>query len=163
VNSALVTLPASAIISRAAERKAACGIYFLILNDAVVYVGQSRDCHARLREHERDGKKFDKFHIIEAYPRDLNRLEAHYIRKLSPPLNVQRIEGVGASINTADLPIEDGIEPLAVKIDTAARILDCSRSTVYKLLNAGKLKTINIGADQRIPVESIKEFLRSQE
>ena len=53
------------------------------------------------------------------------------------------------------------IEPVAVRRRTAAAMLDCSESTVRKLEVEGKLKTILIGADRRITVESIKALGRA--
>ncbi len=51
---------------------------------------------------------------------------------------------------------------VAVRRTTAADMLDCSPSTIYNLCRAGKLKTIRLGADERILVESIKAFGRGQ-
>ena len=50
------------------------------------------------------------------------------------------------------------LEPVAVRRPTAAKMLDCSASTVLKLEREGKLKTIMIGSDKRITVESIKKL-----
>ena len=41
--------------------------------------------------------------------------------------------------------------------DTAKR-LDVSRSTVYKLIRTGKLRTVNAG-DRRVPEQSVLDFL----
>lgn len=51
------------------------------------------------------------------------------------------------------------IEPLAVKRSTAAKMLDCGATKIYGLCRAGKLKTIKVGADRRITVESIKQYV----
>jgi excisionase family DNA binding protein len=51
------------------------------------------------------------------------------------------------------------LEPIAVRRPTAAKMLDCSESTVFKLEREGKLKTVKIGADRRITVASIKALL----
>ena len=51
------------------------------------------------------------------------------------------------------------IEPQAVKRSTAARMLDCGQTKVYELARAGKLETILLGADVRITVASIKNFV----
>jgi excisionase family DNA binding protein len=50
------------------------------------------------------------------------------------------------------------LEPIAVKFITAAKQLEISESTVRKLAREGKLKTILVGADQRITVASIRAF-----
>jgi excisionase family DNA binding protein len=48
------------------------------------------------------------------------------------------------------------IEPVAVRRRTAAQMLDCSETTVWKLAKEGKLKTVKVGADDRITVASIR-------
>jgi len=63
--------------------------------------------------------------------------------------------------NRAYLVVPEGInvvEPVAVRRATAAAMLDCSESTVLNLEKSNKLKTILVGKDRRITVESIREF-----
>ncbi len=50
------------------------------------------------------------------------------------------------------------IQPVAVRRKTAAAMLDCSESTVLKLEREGKLKTVLVGKDRRITVDSIKSL-----
>jgi excisionase family DNA binding protein len=50
------------------------------------------------------------------------------------------------------------LEPLAVRYRTAAGLLECSESTVRKLVREGKLTTRLVGCDERILVESIKAW-----
>ena len=52
------------------------------------------------------------------------------------------------------------IEPVAVRRRTAAKLLDCSEVTIWKLCKAGKLETIKIGADARVTVESIRRYAK---
>lgn len=66
---------------------ASSGVYFLIKNEAVVYVGQSLNVHARIRQHLAT-KCFDRVNIIACEPGELNRLESMYIRRLKPVLNL---------------------------------------------------------------------------
>lgn len=66
-----------------------CGIYFLLKDDAVVYVGQSISVLTRLGEHKRDqGKDFNRVYVIECPPESMARLEAMYIDKFKPIYNV---------------------------------------------------------------------------
>lgn len=51
------------------------------------------------------------------------------------------------------------LEPVAVRYRTAAGMLECSESTVRKLVREGKLRKTTIGADDRVTVESIKALL----
>jgi len=49
-------------------------------------------------------------------------------------------------------------EPVAVRRATAATMLDCSATTIHRLIHEGKLKVVKIGADQRVTVASIKRL-----
>jgi len=50
------------------------------------------------------------------------------------------------------------LEPIAVKKSTAAKMLDCGPTTIWRLCKEGKLDTVRIFADERITVESIKRI-----
>lgn len=50
------------------------------------------------------------------------------------------------------------LEPLAVKRVTAARMLDCGVTTIWRLCKEGKLETIKVGSDERVKVASIKRY-----
>jgi len=47
---------------------------------------------------------------------------------------------------------------LLAKRATAARMLDCSPSTIHKLIVQGKLDTAKVGDDLRVTVDSIKRY-----
>lgn len=49
-------------------------------------------------------------------------------------------------------------EPLLLSPNTAARMLDVSRSTVYALMKNGALAWVPFGADRRIPAEEVKRI-----
>ncbi|OGA59984.1 MAG: hypothetical protein A3G81_26125 [Betaproteobacteria bacterium RIFCSPLOWO2_12_FULL_65_14] len=53
------------------------------------------------------------------------------------------------------------LEPLAVRRGTAAKMLDCSPTTIHKLMKAGKLRTVKVGADDRILIDSIRALVAS--
>ncbi len=55
------------------------------------------------------------------------------------------------------------LEPLGVRRTTAARMLDCSPTTVWKLCKAGKLDTFKVGDDMRVTVASIKRFATAEQ
>jgi hypothetical protein len=50
------------------------------------------------------------------------------------------------------------LETVAVKRSTAAKMLDCGPTTIWRLCREGKLDTVKIGADERITVESIRRI-----
>lgn len=64
----------------------ACGVYFLIKNGRVSYVGQSVNVYARLAVYKKD-VDFDKFCYIHCPKQQLNLLESIYIHLLRPPMN----------------------------------------------------------------------------
>lgn len=47
-------------------------------------------------------------------------------------------------------------QKLAVRRKTASEMLDCSESTVHKLIKEGKLRTCYVGSDLRVTVESLR-------
>lgn len=65
-----------------------CGIYFLMEDGEVVYVGQSVNCHSRISDHVRlEQKQFDSVYIIRADREALTQLENLYIKKFNPKYN----------------------------------------------------------------------------
>lgn len=75
------------IISKSEPLRSNSGIYFLIKNSEIVYVGQSVDVYSRMACHRRE-KEFDRFHIIPCEKEHLLEIEAKYIAKFNPKLNV---------------------------------------------------------------------------
>jgi excisionase family DNA binding protein len=51
------------------------------------------------------------------------------------------------------------LEPVAVRLPTAARMLDCGVTKIHELIKAGKLETIQIGADRRVTIASVKRLV----
>jgi len=45
--------------------------------------------------------------------------------------------------------------PKSVSIDEAARLMGCSRRTIYNHIKTGRLATIRVGTSQRVLRESI--------
>lgn len=64
------------------------GIYFLIKDKEVIYVGQSTDVFHRMARHRRDNREFDSFAYIQCEKDQLDDLEAKYIAAFVPPLNL---------------------------------------------------------------------------
>jgi hypothetical protein len=73
------------------------GIYFLIKNDEIVYVGQSKHIAARIWEHQ--GMRWDGVTWFEAPWRFLDDIETYYIRRILPK-------------NNKKIPYYDGFDPL---------------------------------------------------
>lgn len=65
------------------------GVYFLIKDAEIIYIGYSKDVRCRTRIH---GKKFsfDECRMLECAPRDGKKLETRYLMKFSPRMNKMR-------------------------------------------------------------------------
>ncbi len=62
-------------------------VYFLVLKQEIVYVGQSRNLLSRLGQHREDGKCWDRVLYLPVPADCLLAVEAQWIRVLCPPLN----------------------------------------------------------------------------
>jgi len=63
----------------------ACGVYFLVHEGAVIYVGQSVNVYARVYTHKQEGHKlFSSFAFITCEKEELDILESLYIHALCP-------------------------------------------------------------------------------
>lgn len=76
------------IIQGAISSSVVCGIYFLIRDEEIVYVGQSTNTLRRVARHVDDGRKFDYFTIVPCKREDLDRMEHTYITALYPDENM---------------------------------------------------------------------------
>lgn len=85
------------------------GIYFLILNDSVVYVGQSVNVFSRIEQH-RD-KKFDSYAYVACDIESLDILESLYIHCLKPTINGNQSNGA----KSAPLSLDDMMQGLTKK------------------------------------------------
>jgi hypothetical protein len=61
------------------------GVYFLVQDQEVVYVGQSVNIYSRISQHP--DKKFDKYAFVPCEVELLDKLESLYIHTLKPRLN----------------------------------------------------------------------------
>jgi hypothetical protein len=75
-----------AIVSGSSAWVRSTGVYFLIKDAVVVYVGQSTNVFGRVSEHQRV-KTFDSMSWIPCDRLMLDKLESLYIHTLQPPLN----------------------------------------------------------------------------
>lgn len=72
------------------------GIYFLVNDGRIVYVGQSKNIGRRIEDHGEAGKIFSGVTWFQAPPFFLDDIEAYYIDRIGPELNVRRQIGIGA-------------------------------------------------------------------
>jgi hypothetical protein len=87
--SAIAAIPHSLqeVIRAAVPARTFVGIYFLLHNGEVVYVGQSVDMLTRIARHRREGREFDAYTYLTCDKADLDRLEAAYIAAFMPWMN----------------------------------------------------------------------------
>jgi hypothetical protein len=77
----------SEIVEQAKPVHTRTGVYFLVKDDRVVYVGQSINVYARVNDHIKNGKDFDNACYIPCLRQGLNVLESLYIHVLQPEQN----------------------------------------------------------------------------
>jgi hypothetical protein len=64
-----------------------CGVYFLMVDGAIKYVGSSTDVRVRLAQHWADGKRFQGVLFMSTLPEERLRVEYGFIRGLKPEWN----------------------------------------------------------------------------
>jgi predicted GIY-YIG superfamily endonuclease len=81
------------------------GVYFLISQDKVVYVGQSTNVFQRIATHAyTSDKEFEAFAFVNVPQDELLHVERHYIRSFKPALNDERMTRVS-------IPHPNHVEP----------------------------------------------------
>ena len=64
------------------------GVYFLLKNREIVYVGKSKHFTARINNHETDSEKdFDSVFFIPLEEKYIKKVESYYIQRINPKLN----------------------------------------------------------------------------
>lgn len=63
------------------------GIYFLIEENEVIYVGKSTDAYTRVADHRARGRKFSRFTVLPCPESQLHEVESAYIAVLQPEGN----------------------------------------------------------------------------
>lgn len=87
----------------------ALGIYFLIKNEKVVYVGQSKNVLTRISFHK--DKNFDSYAFLPCEEHEMDIIESLYIHLLQPEQNGTSVHGVIFSPMT----LEQMLKKLAVE------------------------------------------------
>ena len=50
-------------------------------------------------------------------------------------------------------------EPLALRVNDACRVIGCGRTSLYELINEGKLKTVIIAGRRLVPMSALRELI----
>ncbi|MBU6422408.1 MAG: helix-turn-helix domain-containing protein [Chloroflexota bacterium] len=53
-------------------------------------------------------------------------------------------------------------EPLLLRVEEAAKLLQIGRNKVYELAAAGEIPSLHVGRQLRIPTEGLREWIRLQ-
>lgn len=97
----LTLLHESQIVAAAKSLDIFCGVYFLVKNSRVVYVGQSLNVFSRIAQHAALKRDFDSIAWVPCDQDNLDKLESLYIQVLQPEMN-----GNGGSNGTKTAPIK---------------------------------------------------------
>ena len=91
------------ILALATPVKALSGVYFLVQNNEIAYVGQSTNIYARIHAHAAS-KQFDSFAAIFCEPEERAAIETAYIMLFEPPLNgrIPQTKQVSTPIKVGD-------------------------------------------------------------
>ena len=92
-------VPKSALIEKSKTYGDACGVYFLIKSNEIVYIGQSINIASRITQH-RD-KDFDSVSYVACHKDELDILESLYILAYQPALNGSNGNGTTGSTRPA--------------------------------------------------------------
>lgn len=123
-----------------------CGVYFLIDESEVTYIGQSKNVVARVGQHMAAGKRFTEFTYIKCTPENLNIYERRLILLYKPRDNISMLmNGEAGSAEIARLSSDLNIPAPAPKpkmnvymgVKEVARYTGLSKSTLDKLRHFG--------------------------
>jgi len=115
------------------------GVYELVSNGEVIYVGQSINVDRRIKEHS--DKVFDAVNIHECEECELDSLEVSYIKKYLPVLNIRD------NPNAPTRHIDKMKDPITMKIERE----------VYK-----KLQSLKLEMDEKSASAVIAKLIENQ-
>ena len=86
------------IVARKTNYAIACGIYFLIQDNHIIYIGQSVNVYGRIYTHIKEKqKKFDSYAYVPCADEELDILESLYIHSIAPSSQGRTVQGDLAS------------------------------------------------------------------
>ena len=113
------------------------GLYFVISNKQLLYVGKSINLHNRWKQHEKH-KEFCQFHNckiswMRRHPEDIDEYEKELIKKLVPPLN-KTFNGIAEKVRIkakyAQFIRSVAEEREETFLDALYYLLDCQRQII---------------------------------
>jgi hypothetical protein len=113
------------IVKKSSPLSALAGVYFLIRDGEIIYVGQSVNVHNRVGDHVRY-RMFDRVYILPCDPANLLETEAKYIHKFRPVENLSNGALIFPPIELPQEPVDFG--ELSKKKKRMARPSEDARS-----------------------------------
>jgi hypothetical protein len=114
-----------------------CGIYFLLKDEKLVYVGQSVNIRARVTEHHHRGVDFDAYTYRLCRSEELDGLESYYIARFFP-----RIRNRDVQWNGPWLPV-GSIAKRVLKHNSAPRNRDAAREKIREYIRTMHILDMN--------------------
>lgn len=106
-------LSREAVLASASQFSFIVGVYFLIKDGEVIYVGQSINVQERLSKHVMQGKVFDQYTIVECDVDELDLIESYYIHLFRPRQNGYRNGEIASPFSYQRLLATLGIKELS--------------------------------------------------
>lgn len=150
------------------------GIYFLIKDSKIIYIGQSTSIAIRLYSHNHKGS-FDCYSYIACHKSDLDFMEDMYIRLYNPELNKKSASGnfcprdevedrgrVFHPETNLPIPMFDELlraydDELIAQVRLQQRMINKLKRSVRvyrkKLTDLPKMRKITVSGDRRTPVD----------
>lgn len=107
-----------------------CFVYFLIKNEVVVYVGQTKNGLIRPLSHK--NKEYDTLKIINCKNNELNTIEDFFIKKYNPKYNKKINSSSDYSLITAKKKLRLYFNTNEITLFTIKKIITELNITTYK-------------------------------
>lgn len=121
-------------------------IYFLLRGEEVVYVGRSAAVAQRLRKH-RKVKAFDRCMILRCSAANADRLERHWISRLSPEYNFSGTGNVPEHGGQAEFDLRnnpDSILPIGLGVNVSIHLHRAGLGTLSALREASEADILTV-------------------
>ena len=96
--------------------------------------------------------------ILESTPGVVDRVST-FCERTGLQFRATPVQVGPSSAGDGENPEDGQVTPLLVRFERAAEALDCSPSTVKRLVRAGTLPAVHVGGASRIRVDDLREFV----
>lgn len=121
------------------------GVYFLIKDGKIIYIGKTTQFEVRIKAHRAKGMCFDYARLIQCDKSRISFYEARWIKKFKPLKNIKlkTIPDLRAAVTQDDIINGFDTDKL-VKPSTYAKLTTQSREMVYRMITQSKLGLVEI-------------------